>query len=84
VHSVDEAIARARDGGDEEPRIIGGATLYAATLPFATKLFITEIDRALEGDTFFPAFDRADWEETDRHPAKTPGVAFVTLQRVDA
>ncbi len=45
---------------DEEIFIIGGANLYAQTLPFAKTLYLTEVDAAAEdADAFFPAFDHA-------------------------
>ncbi len=46
--------------------VIGGAQLYADTLPLAQGLFVTEIDRDIEGDIFFPALDPQDWVETSR------------------
>jgi len=66
---------------DEEPRVIGGASIYEAALPLATKIFLTEIHRAVDGDTFFPVFDRSTWSETERRKAETPDIEFVTLQR---
>lgn len=51
--SVEEALALCE--GVEEVMIIGGATIYSATLPIADKLYITEIDAMLpDADTFFP------------------------------
>ena len=46
--------------------VIGGATLYKATLPVADNLFITQINQEFEGDTFFPEFDRSQWLEVER------------------
>ena len=67
---------------DEEPRVIGGATIYALALPLATKIFLTEVDRDVEGDVFFPTFDRSTWAETSRTKAtEHPDVSFVTLER---
>ena len=48
--------------------VIGGAQLYAEALPLADELLLTEIDAEVEGDTFFPAFDRAGFEEISREP----------------
>ncbi|MGH7283899.1 MAG: dihydrofolate reductase [Polyangiaceae bacterium] len=78
--SIDEAIARARET-DPEPFVIGGAEIYRAAFPLATKLYITEIDQEPEGDAFFPDFDRSEWKETERRAGETPGVTFVTLER---
>ena len=44
----------------DAPRVfvMGGAELYAQALPYADTLLLTEIDADLEGDTFFPEWDR--------------------------
>ncbi|HET7560903.1 MAG TPA: dihydrofolate reductase [Rhodanobacteraceae bacterium] len=68
VHSLDVAIRRA---GNTELCVIGGGEVYRLTLPRATRLHLTQIDTATpDADTFFPAFDPADWRETARehHP----------------
>ncbi|MFW5877337.1 MAG: dihydrofolate reductase [Myxococcota bacterium] len=81
VHSLDEGIRLARQGGDDTPIVIGGAHLYAEALPRATRLYITEIDRDVEGDVRFPAFDRTAFREVERRPGESPDVSFVTLER---
>lgn len=64
------------------PMVIGGARLYAEALPLASHLFLTEVDRVVDADTFFPEFDRSDWREVKREPATTePDVTFVDLER---
>ena len=54
VASLAEAIALA---GDRDLYVSGGAKLYAEALTVAEKMYITEIHREVEGDTFFPIFD---------------------------
>ena len=57
VHSIDDAIAKARELDPEgEVFVIGGATIYRLFLPHADKLYITEVDDAPEADTFFPDY----------------------------
>jgi dihydrofolate reductase len=65
---------------DDEPRIIGGSAIYAAALPLATRIYLTEVHRTVEGDTVFH-LDRTGWRETSRRAAETEGVEFVTLER---
>lgn len=77
-HSLEDALESAWST-DPEPRVIGGATLYAAAMPIATKLLLTEVDQSPAGDTFFPEFDRGGFSETSRDPHE--GYAFVTLER---
>jgi len=77
--TLDEALELAR-ADDPCPRVIGGARLFEEALPLATQLQLTEIDRDVPGDTFFPPFDRSAWEERSRVPGETPGVTFVVLE----
>lgn len=45
---------------------MGGAEIYTATLPLADKLYLTEINATIEGDTFFPSIDKTKWKEASR------------------
>lgn len=82
AHSLDEALALA--GGDECICVIGGAEIYAQSLPIADRLEITEVDLEPEGDAWFPPFPAEQWEETAREARVSrngPGFSFVTLRR---
>ncbi|MFA5938621.1 MAG: dihydrofolate reductase [Sinimarinibacterium sp.] len=80
---LDSAL-RAHESG--ELMVIGGADLYRQTLPLAQRLYLTEVDAALEGDTHFPPLDPAQWQELaaetheadDRH---AHAYRFRTLER---
>lgn len=80
--SVEEALALLANA----PRVlvIGGAEIYAAALPLADELLITEVELQVEGDTVFPPFDRETFVETarERHVSAI-GIpfAFVTYVR---
>ncbi len=50
----------------DEVFVIGGATLYATTLAQADRLYITEIQQAFEGDTWFPEIKKEQWQEVAR------------------
>lgn len=65
VHSIDEALAAA--GPVEEVMIIGGAELYAQTLPRADRLYLTWVHGRFEGDAWFPELDLSAWREVERH-----------------
>ena len=69
VDSLDAAWAAA--GTAEEVSIIGGTTLFEETLPIADTIHLTEVLADVEGDTYFPPFDRGRWTETEvmRQPA---------------
>ena len=47
--------------------VIGGAEIYALALPVADRIYLTEVQKAYDGDTRFPEFDRTVWHETHRH-----------------
>ncbi len=79
--SLDEAFALA---DAREIAVIGGGQIYTAALPRATRLELTEVHAAIEGDIHFP--ERGDgWEETfrERHAGGEghPAFSFVTLVR---
>lgn len=60
VPSVKEAIDYAKKNRPgENIYLSGGAGIYKEGLPYAEKLFITEVDLDVEGDTFFPEFDKS-------------------------
>jgi dihydrofolate reductase len=69
VGSLDEAWKAAGDA--DEVCVIGGTTLFRETLPLADVIHLTEVEADVEGDTFFPEFDRSEWheEEIARVPA---------------
>ena len=62
--------------------VIGGAEVYAQTLPLARTAVVTDIEASFEGDAYAPQFG-PDWVETrrERHTSAT-GLAFsfVTYQ----
>ncbi len=84
VHSLDEALAVA--GPVPRVWIIGGSELYAAALPRADELILTEIEADFKGSTRFPDWPREQFIEVERerHPAATPqdlAFSFVTYRR---
>ena len=60
--SIEEALALA----EGDVFVAGGAAVYEAALPYADEQLLSEIDLEPEGDTFYPAFDRAEWREVGR------------------
>ena len=78
--SLDEALRHCPAGGDAW--IIGGAEIYAQTLPLASTAVVTDIEAPFDGDAFAPQFG-PDWVETgrERHISATGLVfSFVTYQ----
>jgi dihydrofolate reductase len=65
VHSIQEAIEAA---GNEELYIIGGAEIYRQAMSIADRIYLTEVDANIDGDTFFPNINLEEWHETTREP----------------
>jgi dihydrofolate reductase len=67
VGSLDDAWKAAGDAA--EASVIGGTSLFEEALPVADRIHLTEVDADVEGDTWFPAFDREPWaeREVERH-----------------
>ena len=85
AHSVEEALALARD--DNEPFIGGGAEIYRQALAadVVDRLYITRVHARVEGDTFFPPIDLDQWLLADRvdHPADKKNEHPYTFERYD-
>jgi dihydrofolate reductase len=81
--SLEDALAQL--AGVPLAFVIGGAELYAAALPLADELLLTEIDQDFDGDCHFPPLPPG-FTEVSRasHRAAAPndfGFAFVTYRR---
>ncbi|HXF98074.1 MAG TPA: dihydrofolate reductase [Gaiellaceae bacterium] len=67
--------------GEERVFVAGGGQLYAAALPLADELLLTEIDADVEGDTLFPPLDRAAYREVAREArVAEDGTAFAFVR----
>ena len=60
ARSLDDAV-RLAAATASRAFVIGGAVLYAAAMPRVDVMHVTELDEAVEGDAFFPEFDRSAW-----------------------
>lgn len=56
IHSLDEALALARELGDEL-WVIGGESIYAQLVPYCTEAHMTKTDLDVPVDAFFPDLD---------------------------
>lgn len=82
VSSLEEAV---RIAGDRDAYISGGAGLYREAIDMADVMYITEIDAEIEGDTFFPEFDAAQFDRTvEEHVDGEIPFDYVTYTRKKA
>ncbi|OQP60768.1 dihydrofolate reductase [Niastella populi] len=62
VHDIKEAMAAAAEADAKEAFIIGGGEIYKQTLPITNRVYLTRVHTSVDGDTFFPDMNIADWE----------------------
>ena len=80
--SLESALASARSAGEEEVFIIGGGEIYKQLLSATDRIYLTEIQKDVEGDTKFPEFNEDEFEETARSHRDHPiPFDFVTYER---
>ena len=81
--SLPEALALVQS--DPEPFVIGGAEIFREALPFAGRVYLTEILAGYEGDAWFPMLPTAQWTcvHREHHPAagQQPAWDFSIYQR---
>ncbi|MEL6826465.1 MAG: dihydrofolate reductase [Pseudomonadota bacterium] len=83
--AIETARALARAAGKSEIFVTGGSAVYAAALPLADRLYITEVETAPDGDVLFPDFDEAAFHEAEsRHiPAGDKNQFAFTIRILD-
>jgi len=84
ARTPDEALALAGDAA--EVIVFGGAEVFRQFLPLAERIYLTQIDADVGGDTYFD-FTGTDWRvlENVPHPADERHpypFSFVTLERI--
>jgi dihydrofolate reductase len=92
VHSPQDAVLKAQElakrMGADEIIIAGGAAIYAALLPRASRIDLTRVHAEIDGDAAFPSLDGNEWRETGReeHDAQSGddhAYAVITLSRAE-
>ncbi|MFO0886275.1 MAG: dihydrofolate reductase [Pirellulales bacterium] len=73
--------------GDDEAFVIGGGDIYRQALPLVDRLYLTLVDADVDGDTYFPAIELAEWKQS--HQESCPAAEkdqfphqFLILDRV--
>ena len=78
VSSLEDAIEAAKTEKDDEIIVMGGAMIYALSLPIADRIYYTQVHQEPEGDAFFPELGE-DWQETSREDHD--GYSFLVLEK---
>lgn len=70
VSTLEAAIAAAeallKNSEHTEAMVIGGAEICNLAFPYTDRLYLTEVHAQVEGDVFFPEFDKSAWQEIGR------------------
>jgi dihydrofolate reductase len=65
AHSVEDATRLARERGESEVFICGGAEIYAQSIGIVGRMYLTFVGAEVAADTFFPEFDEQKWDELE-------------------
>lgn len=91
VHDLEEVLLAAENlalaNACDEIVVIGGAEVYDLMLPKAECLYLTEVHAKVEGDTYFPDHEKAQWREVGRELFQASGsnpydYSFVVFTRI--
>ncbi len=63
AHDALAALEMAHRDNPEEIAVIGGGEIYALFLPLASRVYRTDVDLHVDGDTLFPNLTAAEWTE---------------------
>ncbi len=63
-----KAFQLAEKAGETELMVVGGAKVYSSALSYADRIYLTTINANIDGDAFFPDFDREHWQLVYEHP----------------
>jgi len=63
LHSINEAIEK-YSNSREEVFVIGGGSIYEKLLPYAQKIYLTQVHENFDADVFFPSIKNEEWQIT--------------------
>jgi dihydrofolate reductase len=89
VAGMDAALDIANVERPEEIAIIGGGEIFRMFMAMADRIYLTEADLVVEGDTHFPDLPPREWRETgrevhDKGPNDTASFTLRILDRIGA
>jgi dihydrofolate reductase len=71
--------------GEPEVAVIGGGEIYRLFWPMVDRIYLTEVELEVDGDTYFPDLEPGQWREVARevHPRGERDSAAFTLRTLD-
>lgn len=80
MYSIEEALEYANNSTEEEIFFIGGASIYAQSIKYADKLYLTLIDATYPADTYFPDYSEFKNILSESGAQEYNGVKFKYLE----
>ena len=82
TQNLEEAINYCKSQNQEEILIAGGGSIYEQALPYADRIYATEIEADFEGDVFFPELNE-EWTQEVEAVHEENGIIFryLTIKR---
>lgn len=80
MYSIEEALEYANNSTEEEIFFIGGASIYAQSIKYADKLYLTLIDATYPADTYFPDYSEFKNIISESDSQEYNGVKFKYLE----
>jgi len=65
VNSIEPVLKRAET---EDIWVVGGGSVYAQMMPYASEIHLTRVEADIEGDVVFPQWNEAEWELVEESP----------------
>ncbi len=66
MNAIDQGLSVAQNNNENEVFIIGGAEIYREAMEQTHRMYLTEIYAEIDGDTYFPTFNKHLWKEIKR------------------
>ncbi|MCM2131903.1 dihydrofolate reductase [Larsenimonas rhizosphaerae] len=83
--AIEVADHQAMLDGSEEIMVIGGGNIYGQALDMTQRLYVTEVNVDIQGDTWFPPLTDTEWTEVERVAGsptpQQPDYDFVRYER---
>ena len=76
---LQQVITAARQRDAQKLFILGGAEIYNLALPLIDEMILTHLPIEVEGDAYFPAWDKNEWEVVEERPEED--LVFTTYRR---